>query len=94
MEQLYREQDFILNELEKNNTEITYKKVLDIINKKENIIEFKEVVEEKKYSYNPEKIDVLYREINDKYDNLDKRKKEKIDKLLFEIENYKKKMVN
>lgn len=86
MEQLYREQDFILNELEKNNAEITYKKVLDIINKKDNIIEFKEVVEEKKYSYNPEKIDILYREINDKYDNLDKRKKEKIDKLLFEIE--------
>ena len=86
MEQLYREQDFILNELEKNNAEITYKKVLDIINKKDNIIEFKEVVEEKKYSYNSEKIDVLYREINDKYDNLDKRKKEKIDKLLFEIE--------
>ena len=60
IEQLYKEQDSVLPELEKNSIEIS--------------------------SYNIDRLDSLYRRINNRYDELDEKRKEKLDKLLFEIE--------
>ncbi len=38
------------------------------------------------YSYSSERIDSLYRRINNRFDELDEKRKEKLSKLLFEIE--------
>jgi len=87
VEQLYKEQDKILLELEQKSEDLTYKKVLDILKKNNESIELKDKIEEEvSYSLNFERIDSLYRRINNKYDELDEKKKEKIGKLFFEIE--------
>ena len=87
VEQLYKEQDKILLELEQKSENLTYKKVLDILKKNNESIELKDKIEEEvSYSVNFERIDSLYRRINNKYDELDEKKKEKIGKLFFEIE--------
>ena len=87
VEQLYKEQDKILLELEQKSEDLTYKKVLDILKKNNESIELKDKIEEEvSYSFNFERIDSLYRRINNKYDELDEKKKEKIGKLFFEIE--------
>lgn len=87
IEQLYKEQDSVLPELEKNSENLTYKKMLDMLKKNSESIELKDKIEEEvSYSYNVEKLDNLYRKINNRYDELDEKRKEKIGKLLFEIE--------
>lgn len=87
IEQLYKEQDSVLPELEKNSENLTYKKMLDMLKKNSESIELKDKIEEEvSYSYNVEKLDSLYRKINNRYDELDEKRKEKIGKLLFEIE--------
>ncbi len=85
IEQLYREQETILPELEKNSEELTYKKMLDMLKKNSERIEEKEDKIEV-ISYSVDRIDNLYRRINNRYEELDERRKEKLDKLLFEIE--------
>lgn len=87
IEQLYKEQDTVLPELEKNSENLTYKKMLDMINRSRQAIEIKENKDEELiYSYNSERIDSLYRRINNRFDELDEKRKEKLSKLLFEIE--------
>lgn len=86
VEQLYKEQDSVLPELEKNSENLTYKKMMDMLKKNNEVIELKEKKEIEISSYSVDKIDNLYRRINNKYDELDERRKEKLDKLLFEIE--------
>lgn len=86
MELLYKKQDKILKKLEENDQVLTYKKMLDIINDNNELIEIKEKNEKMIYNYSVEKIDDLYQKINDRYNELDNKSKEKIDKLLFEIE--------
>lgn len=87
IEQLYKEKDSVLPELEKNSENLTYKKMLDMLKKSSESIELKDKIEEEvSYSYNVEKLDSLYRKINNRYDELDEKRKEKIGKLLFEIE--------
>lgn len=61
--------------------------MLDMLKKNSETIELKDKIEEEvSYSYNVEKLDSLYRKINNRYDELDEKRKEKIGKLLFEIE--------
>ena len=85
IEELYRQQESMLLKLENDIEGLTYKKAVDIINSNKISIELKEK-EEELYNYSFEKIDSLYERINKNYDKLDERKREKIGKLLFEIE--------
>lgn len=86
IEQLYKEQDSVLPELEKNSENLTYKKMLDMLKKSNEAIEVKEKNSIEISSYNIDRLDSLYRRINNRYDELDEKRKEKLDKLLFEIE--------
>ena len=86
IEQLYKEQDSVLPELEKNSENLTYKKMLDMLKKSSEAIEVKEKNSIEISSYNIDRLDSLYRRINNRYDELDEKRKEKLDKLLFEIE--------
>ena len=86
IEQLYKEQDSVLPELEKNSENLTYKKMLDMLKKSNEAIEVKEKNSIEISSYNIDRQDSLYRRINNRYDELDEKRKEKLDKLLFEIE--------
>lgn len=87
IEQLYKDRESVLPELDRNSENLTYKKTVDMISKSKDIIELKEKNEEEIiHSYTVEKIDNLYRRINNRYEELDERRKEKIGKLLFEIE--------
>lgn len=61
--------------------------MLDMINRSRQAIEIKENKDEEMiYSYSSERIDSLYRRINNRFDELDEKRKEKLSKLLFEIE--------
>lgn len=73
-------------ELEKNSENLTYKKMLDMLKKSNEAIEVKEKNSIEISSYNIDRLDSLYRRINNRYDELDEKRKEKLDKLLFEIE--------
>ena len=73
-------------ELEKNSENLTYKKMLDMLKKSSEAIEVKEKNSIEISSYNIDRLDSLYRRINNRYDELDEKRKEKLDKLLFEIE--------
>ncbi len=86
IEQLYKEQDLVLPELEKDSENLTYKKMLDMLKKNSETIKMKEKRETEILSYSVDRIDNLYRRINKRYEELDERRKEKLDKLLFEIE--------
>ena len=81
-----KEQDSVLPELEKNSENLTYKKMLDMLKKSNEAIEVKEKNSIEISSYNIDRLDSLYRRINNRYDELDEKRKEKLDKLLFEIE--------
>ncbi len=65
---------------------MTYKKMLDMLKKSNEAIEVKEKNSIEISSYNIDRLDSLYRRINNRYDELDEKRKEKLDKLLFEIE--------
>lgn len=60
--------------------------MLDILKKSNEAIEVKEKNSIEISSYNIDRLDSLYRRINNRYDELDEKRKEKLDKLLFEIE--------
>lgn len=87
IELLYKEQENILPELERNSENLTYKKTLEILKKSNESIELKDKIEEEvSYSFNFERIDSLYRRINNQYEELDEKRKEKLGKLFWEIE--------
>ena len=86
IEQLYKEQESVLPELEKNSENLTYKKMLDMLKRSNETIEVKEKRETEILNYSVDRIDSLYRRINNRYEELDEKRKEKLDKLLFEIE--------
>ena len=73
-------------EVEKKSENLTYKKMLDMLKKSNEAIEVKEKNSIEISSYNIDRLDSLYRRINNRYDELDEKRKEKLDKLLFEIE--------
>lgn len=86
IEQLYKEQNEIIPELEKNSENLTYKKMIDMLKKNSETIEIKNKKEVEISGYDVDRIDNLYKKINRSYGELDERRKEKLDKLLFEIE--------
>lgn len=86
IEQLYKEQNKIIPELEKNSENLIYKKVMDMLKKNSETIEIKNKKEVEISGYDVDRIDNLYKKINRSYGELDERRKEKLDKLLFEIE--------
>lgn len=86
IEQLYKEQNEIIPELEKNSENLTYKKMMDMLKKNSETIEIKNKKEVEISGYDVDRIDNLYKKINRSYGELDERRKEKLDKLLFEIE--------
>ena len=57
-----------------------------MLKKSNEAIEVKEKNSIEISSYNIDRLDSLYRRINNRYDELDEKRKEKLDKLLFEIE--------
>lgn len=86
IEQLYKEQNEIIPELEKNSENLTYKKMMDMLKKNSETIEIKNKKEVEISGYDVDRIDNLYKKINRSYGELDEKRKEKLDKLLFEIE--------
>lgn len=85
IEQLYKEQDNLLVKLEEDEN-LTYKKTLEILNENKERIELERKIEVNSLEYSVDRIDTLYKKINLKYEELDNRRKERISKLLFEIE--------
>lgn len=86
MELLYKEKTEKLKMLEEKKDNLTYNEAIKIINTieiKNNIIEEKNNIN---INFNFEKIENLYRKINEEYSKLNDRKKEKLNKLLLEIE--------
>lgn len=86
IEQLYKEQNEIIPELEKNSENLTYKKMMDMLKKNSETIEIKNKKEVEISGYDVDRIDNLYKKINRSYGELNEKRKEKLDKLLFEIE--------
>lgn len=86
IEQFYKEKEEIFAILDEENNDVDYKRVLDIIkSRKTQNIEYRNT-EEINYDFEIGQLDDLYKKINNKFDELDKKKKEKIAKLLLEIE--------
>ena len=86
IEQFYKEKEDIFAILDEENNDVDYKRVLDIIkSRKTQNIEYRNT-EEINYDFEIGQLDDLYKKINNKFDELDKKKKEKIAKLLLEIE--------
>lgn len=86
IEQFYKEKEDIFAILDEENNDVDYKRVLDIIkSRKTQNLEYRNT-EEINYDFEIGQLDDLYKKINNKFDELDKKKKEKIAKLLLEIE--------
>lgn len=85
IELLYKNQEEFISLLDKKNKNLTYTEVVEILNsniEKQALksIPVFEIV------YDNEKINILYQKMQNTYKTLDKTKKEKLNKLLFEIE--------
>lgn len=86
MEQFYKNQEELFSQIEKNEKDITYKNVVEIIeSKKEKIVELEHRNIES-IQYDMGDIEILYKKINSSFDKLDNRKKERLGKLLQEID--------
>ncbi|MBR8701055.1 hypothetical protein IX317_000735 [Fusobacterium sp. DD29] len=86
IEQFYKEKEDIFVILDEENNDVDYKRVMDIIkSRKTQNLEYRNT-EEINYDFEIGQLDDLYKKINNKFDELDKKKKEKIAKLLLEIE--------
>lgn len=86
IEQFYKEKEDIFAILDEENNDVDYKRVMDIIkSRKTQNLEYRNT-EEINYDFEIGQLDDLYKKINNKFDELDKKKKEKIAKLLLEIE--------
>lgn len=84
VETLHKEQDL----LEKIDVEgIEYKVAADIINKKTEAILIPEVDKKVENIFEMEELPFLQNKIKEKYDNLNKKEKDKLNKLLFEIKS-------
>lgn len=84
LENLYREQDL----LEKIDVEgMDYKKASDIINKKTEPILISEVEKKEEFVFEMEELPILQTQIKEKYNNLNQKEKDKLNKLLFEIKS-------
>lgn len=84
LENLYREQDL----LEKIDIEeIDYKKASDIINKKTKPILIPEESPKEDFVFEMEELPFLQTQIKEKYNNLNQKEKDKLNKLLFEIKS-------
>lgn len=84
VETLYKEQDL----LEKIDVEgIEYKAAADIINKKTESILIPEIDKKVENIFEMEELPFLQNKIKERYDNLNQKEKEKLNKLLFEIKS-------
>ncbi|WP_410208887.1 hypothetical protein [Fusobacterium sp.] len=86
IEKFYKNKENVFSIILEEKDDIDFKRVKDIIESQKNeVIELKE---DKTFdiAFEIEKIDDLYKKINNRFDKLDRKKKEKIAKLLLEIE--------
>lgn len=84
VETLYKEQD-LLKKIDVE--EIEYKVVADIINKKTESILIPEIEKKVENIFEMEELSFLQNKIKEKYENLNQKEKEKLNKLLLEIKN-------
>lgn len=85
IEQMYRNKDELLKQIE-DNSDINYKSVMEKIEgSKEKVIEMINHNSEAS-EYDIGNIDILYQKINTNFDKLDTKKKDRLRKLLLEIE--------
>lgn len=86
IEEFYKDKENILSLLLEEKNDIDYKRAKDIIDSK--IVTVKEIkkVSSAEINFGIEKIEDLYEKINNNFNKLDGKKKEKITKLLLEIE--------
>jgi hypothetical protein len=82
VEKLYKEQE-LLNKIDIK--EMDYKTASEIINKETEIILIDETEEKKEFIFEMNELPFLQTQIEEKYDNLNQREKDKLNKLLFEI---------
>jgi hypothetical protein len=84
LEKLYREQD-LLKKIDIK--EIDYKTASDIILRKPELILIEKGSKKEEFTFKMEELPFLQTQIKEKYDNLNQKEKEKLNKLLFEIKN-------
>ena len=86
IEKFYKDKENLLSIIMEEKDDIDFKRVKDIIDSQKNeVIELKED-KSLDIGFEIEKIDDLYKKINNRFDKLDEKKKEKLAKLLLEIE--------
>ena len=86
IEKFYKDKENLLSLIMEEKDDIDFKRVKDIIDSQKNeVIELKED-KSLDIGFEIEKIDDLYKKINNRFDKLDEKKKEKLAKLLLEIE--------
>ncbi|WP_288876546.1 hypothetical protein [uncultured Fusobacterium sp.] len=86
IEEFYKDKENILSLLLEEKNDIDYKRAKDIIDSKTVTVKEIKKVSSAEINFGIEKIEDLYEKINNNFNKLDGKKKEKITKLLLEIE--------
>ncbi|WP_288304915.1 hypothetical protein [uncultured Fusobacterium sp.] len=86
IEEFYKDKENILSLLLEEKNDIDYKRAKDIIDSKTVTVKEIKRVSSAEINFGIEKIEDLYEKINNNFNKLDGKKKEKITKLLLEIE--------